>query len=81
MGQWHPGAGGVVGDHQDGKEEAEQPGGTHGVAPGPGSGHSCGLGNFISLRDDNSGCFPLLKQIGFFTLITEAARSRLYPPL
>lgn len=42
-----------------------------------------GLDNFIpftSSRDDNSACLPLLKPMGFFILITEAAKSRLYPP-
>lgn len=41
------------------------------------------LDNFIpftSSRDDNSACLSLLEPIGFFILITEATKSRLYPP-
>lgn len=33
-----------MGDPQDGREGAEQFGGTHGAAPGPGSGHFSGSG-------------------------------------
>lgn len=71
---------------------SEQLGGTHGAAPEPGHGHSCGsapmdlaiLSHLPSAGDDNSdnsGCLSLLEPIGFFTLITKAAKSQLYPPL